>query len=96
MTTAQPGVRAPRRSTPAVGTPAPVPEVKPESVIVVDQAGTPRCFDADDWSGNGDGGVEVTRDGKRVATFPKGYLGVYKKSARRTDLPGLPTLVTRW
>jgi hypothetical protein len=98
VTAKQPGAGVARKSAPRARTavPAPVPEPKPESVIVVGQDGIARSFDADDWSGESGGGIEVTKDGKRVATFPPGYVGVYRKSARRTDLPGLPGLVTRW
>lgn len=76
--------------------PAPAPEAKGESVIVVDQAAAARSFDADDWRVTEFGFLEVLKDGKRVATFAPGYVAAYKKTARRTDLPGLPTLVTRW
>jgi hypothetical protein len=67
-----------------------------DAVIVVDQAGNARCFDADDWTVTESGHAEVLKDGKRVASFAPGYIAAYRKSARRTDLPGLPTLVTRW
>lgn len=60
----------------------PVSETEPGTVAVIDQAGSYHHFDADDWSGSPDGGVELTRDGKRVAGFPPGYLGVYRISAR--------------
>jgi hypothetical protein len=75
---------------------APAPNKADEAVIVVDQAATARSFDADDWNVTEFGFLEVLKDGKRVASFAPGYIAAYKKSARRTDLPGLPTLVTRW
>jgi hypothetical protein len=82
--------------TTRVAVPASAPEAKAESVIVVDQAATARSFDADDWNVTEFGFLEVLKDGKRVATFAPGYTGAYKKSARHTNLPGMPTLVTRW
>lgn len=94
MTPRKPAAEARRGSAPAAS-PVPVP-VKEEAVIVVDQAGNARCFDADDWTVTESGHAEVLKDGKRVASFAPGYIAAYRKSARRTDLPGLPTLVTRW
>jgi hypothetical protein len=59
-----------------------VSETEDPAVAVIDQTGRYHHFDADDWSGTGDGGIELTRDGKRVAAFPHGHLGVYKVGAR--------------
>lgn len=97
MTPRKPATGAGRGSAPAGKTASPVSvPVKEEAVIVVDQAGNARCFDADDWNVTESGHAEVLKDGKRVASFAPGYIAAYRKSARRTDLPGLPTLVTRW
>jgi hypothetical protein len=72
-----------------------VSETGTGAVAVIDQAGRYHHFDADDWSGNGDGGVDISKDGKRVATFPHGHLGVYKVGARVTapvvQVPAGPT-----
>ena len=70
-------------------------ETEAGTVAVIDQTGRHHYFDADDWSGESGGGVEIARDGKRVATFPPGYVGVYKVSARIAapvvQVPGVPT-----
>ena len=98
MTTRKPAAGAGRPGTATVK-PAdkPVPPAPPpESVIVVDHVATARSFDADDWRVTEFGFLEVLKDGNRVATFAPGYVTAYKKSARHANLPGMPTLVTRW
>lgn len=58
-------------------------ETKAGTVAVIDQAGRHHSFDADDWT-MGNGHVEVTKEGKRVAAFAPGFLGVYRTAARVT------------
>lgn len=52
------------------------------TVVVIDQTGRHHHFDADDFENGVGGSVEVMKDGKRVASFPLGYIGAYKVSAR--------------
>jgi hypothetical protein len=46
-------------------------------IAVIDQAGNLHHFDADDWDDTQPGGLRLLKDGKRVASFPHGYIGVY-------------------
>lgn len=48
------------------------PAIQAGSVVVRDQHGRPHQFTADDWTVHGDFRLDVTRDGKRVASFPPG------------------------
>lgn len=56
------------------------------AVVVIDMTGHHHVFDADDWHVNDHGYVDVLKDGKDakpVATFPPGYIAVYRPGARR-------------
>jgi hypothetical protein len=62
-----------------------VTETEAGAVVVIDQTGRPHHFDADGWQVDGHGHLSVHKDGKAaepVATFPPGYIGVYKSGAR--------------
>lgn len=52
------------------------------TVAVIDQTGKHHHFLADGWYAAENGYLEVNKDGKPVATFGPGFLGVYKVEAR--------------
>lgn len=60
-------------------------ETEGGAVVVIDQTGRPHHFDADRWQVDVHGHLSVCKDGKEadpVATFPPGYVCVYKSGAR--------------
>jgi hypothetical protein len=62
-----------------------VTETEAGAVVVIDQTGRHHHFDADGWRVDAHGHLSVHRDGENgepVATFPPGYIGVYKSGAR--------------
>jgi hypothetical protein len=62
-----------------------VTETEAGAVVVIDQTGRHHHFDADDWHVDAHGHLSVHKDGedaRPVATFPPGYVGVYKSGAR--------------
>jgi len=47
-------------------------------ITVIDQGGNPHKYDADDFSKDEGGHLFVTKDGKSVAIFAPGYIGVHR------------------
>lgn len=59
------------------------PVSETSTVIVIDQTGDRHGFDADDWVSAETGRLDVIKDGKRVAAFPPGYVGVYQAKSHK-------------
>jgi hypothetical protein len=68
---------------PGQGDVAPLAETA-SIIVVIDQAGNYHHFNADNWRENGAGThVEIMKDEERVASFPPGYLAVFKAGSAR-------------